>query len=80
MANPRTLTPAAPANAGRQLPDHVTSPGLSKLVASWLRDLHDRRAHEYRENGTAEVNQVSQDILKAAADELAALHAPANQG
>lgn len=78
MAAP-ARTPTAPAGASqRQLPDHVTSPGLSKLVAAHLEDYRDGLARQHAEQGTTRTAQITLDILGQAAAQLASLHdAPA---
>jgi hypothetical protein len=77
MANPPTRTPATPATSQRQLPDHVTSPGLSKMVAAHLEDYHERLQHEHAEQGTSRTVQVTLDILRQAAQQLGSLHGSA---
>ena len=77
MANAPTRTPATPATAQRQLPDHVTSPGLSKMVAAHLEDYHERLQREHAEQGTPRTVQVTLDILSQAAKQLGHLHDPA---
>lgn len=74
MANPPTRTPATPATAQRSLPDHVTSPGLSKMVAALMEDAHEALQRHHAEHGTTRTATVTLDILKAAYTQLGSLH------
>jgi hypothetical protein len=80
MANPPTRTPATPATNQRQLPDHVTSPGLSKMVAALMEDAHEALTQHHNEHGTTRTATVTLDILKAAYQQLGTLHDAPSQG
>lgn len=80
MANAPTRPASTPATNQRSLPDHVTSPGLSKMVAALMEDEHERLQREHAENGTSRTIGVTLDILKAAYQQLGSLHDAQGQG
>lgn len=80
MANAPTRPASTPATNQRSLPDHVTSPGLSKMVAALMEDEHERLTQHHNEHGTTRTATVTLDILKAAYVQLGSLHDAQGQG